>query len=62
MNFAFVSAFVLASFQNAKPDVKTKPPDETAKRIMKNTIAGGKKKEEKQKLNKNVDAAAGKTR
>jgi hypothetical protein len=28
VNFAFVFAFVLASFQNAKPDGKTKPPDE----------------------------------
>jgi len=28
VNFAFVFAFVLASFQNAKPDGKTKPQDE----------------------------------
>ena len=48
VNFAFVFAFVLDSFQSAKPDGKTKPPDENAKRMMKNTtcrrkeITGGK--------------------
>ena len=31
VNFAFVFAFVLASFQNAKPDRKAQPPDENAK-------------------------------
>ena len=34
--FGFVFAFV-TSFQNAKPDGKTTRPDETAKRMMKNT-------------------------
>ena len=48
VNFAFVSAFFLASFQNAKPDGKAKPPDEDANRLIKNTtcrrkeITGGK--------------------
>ena len=48
VNFAFVFAFVLALFQNAKLDGKTKPPDGHAKRMMKNTtcrpkeITGGK--------------------
>ena len=47
VNFAFVFAFVLASFQKAKPDGKTTPPDKIAKKMMKNTcrrkeITGGK--------------------
>ena len=58
MNFAFVFAFVLASFQNAKPDGKAKPPDENAKRMIKNTTCRRKEVTgEKQKLDKNVNAA-----
>ena len=55
---AFVFAFVLASFQNAKPDGKAQPPDENAKRMIKNSICRRKEiPEEKQKLDKNVNAA-----
>ena len=48
VKFAFVFAFVLASFQSIKPGGKTKPPDENATWMMKNTtcrrkeITGGK--------------------